>query len=478
MNELSEKEIDLISKDIDRQGLTYIQLKNEILDHICCQIEVKMDQGLMFNHAYRKVMEEMGKKRIREIQHETLNLISKKYRRMKRIMFALGVAAPILILAGAAFKVNHWPGAGIILTLALLMIGLFFLPIFVMVRIRDTRQQNQPVPLGLYLSGLIPGIITMLGTLFKVQHWPGASVMLTLGLTGMAFLFLPMYASYRIREAGEKNEQINKKLWIGGTVAGILFILGALFKIMHWPGAGIVILTSWSLVGVVFLPLLVLNQLKQSENKINTFFNILVVSTSIAIFFVALIGRMPQYQKDVFELSDNNYIENSLYFQSASDELVSSSRAENSDNMEKLVGIQTKADHLVDYIQTLKISLIEYASEENAVVMDQQGRIDLSQLQFYFVSEHPYDLIVNEEGNRLYSMLSEFRAYIVKVTGDDKLEHFIQEQLKLESSRGEGADEWARYCFTGPYLHSVNMLSMYESVIRMLEYELMRELNG
>jgi hypothetical protein len=476
MNELSEKEIDLISRNIDQQGLTFIQLKNEILDHICCQIEVEMDQGLLFNHAYRKVMEEMGKKRIREIQHETLSLISKKYRRMKRIMFALGVAAPILILAGAAFKVNHWPGAGIILTLALLMIGLFFLPIFVMVRIRDTRRQNQPVPLGLYLSGLIPGIITMLGTLFKVQHWPGASIMLTVGLIGMAFLFLPMYASNRIREAGEKNEQINRKLWIGGTVAGILFILGALFKIMHWPGAGIVILTSWSLVGVVFLPLLVLNQLKQSESKINNFFNILVVSTTIAIFIVALTGSLPRYQKDLFELSDNNYIENSIYFKSASDELVSSYRSENSDNLEKLLDIQTKADKLVEYIQTLKSGIIEYVSVENAVVMDQQGRIDLSELQFYFVSGHPYELIVNEEGNRLYGMLKEFKAYAVKLTGDDKLERFIEEQLKLESSWGEGADEWARYCFTGPFLHSVNMLSMYESVIRMVEYELMREL--
>ncbi len=478
MNELSEKQVNLISEDIDQQGLTYVQLKNEILDHICCQIEIEMEQGLLFNQAYKKVRKEMGKKRIREIQHETLSLISKKYRRMKRIMFALGVAAPILILVGAAFKVFHWPGASILLTLALVITGMIFLPIFVMVRIRDTRKQDQPVPMGLYLSGLIPGMITILGSLFKVQHWPGASVMLTLGLVGLAILFLPMYASYRIREAGKKNELINKKLWIGGTIAGILFILGALFKIMHWPGAGYVMIASWSIVGVVFLPLLVLNQLRQTENKINTFFNILVVSTTIAIFILALARSMPRYQKDVFALSDNNYIENSIYFKSASDELVSFYRSENSDNLEKLLDIQTKADNLVDYILTLKSGIVEYVIEEDAVVMDQQGKIDLSELHFFFVSEHPYDFIVNEEGNRLYSMLNEFKAYAVKLTNDDNLERYIDEQLKLESSWGAGADEWARYCFIGPFLHSVNMLSMYESVIRMVEYELMRELKG
>ncbi|MEX0981007.1 MAG: hypothetical protein WD577_11460 [Bacteroidales bacterium] len=53
-------------------------------------------------------------------------------------------------------------------------------------------------------------------------------------------------------------------------------------------------------------------------------------------------------------------------------------------------------------------------------------------------------------------MLNEFKVYAMMLTTDDK----------LESSRGEGADEWARYCFIGPFLHAVNMLSMYESVIR------------
>ena len=79
MLELTEQEIDRISSEIDQQGLTYTQLKNEILDHICCNIEAEMEQGLTFNEAYRKVKSEMGKKRIRQIQDETLYLISKKY---------------------------------------------------------------------------------------------------------------------------------------------------------------------------------------------------------------------------------------------------------------------------------------------------------------------------------------------------------------------------------------------------------------
>ena len=119
MHELNAQEIDQISLDIEKQGLTYTPLQNELLDHVCCQIEILMETGMTFNEAYRKVRTEMGKKRVRQIQHETLSLISKKYRRMKRTMNVLGVIAPLLLFIGLTFKLFHWPGAGILITLVL-----------------------------------------------------------------------------------------------------------------------------------------------------------------------------------------------------------------------------------------------------------------------------------------------------------------------------------------------------------------------
>ena len=147
MLELTEKEIDKISSDIEQQGLTYTLLKNEILDHICCNIEAEMEQGMTFNEAYKIVKGEMGKKRIRQIQDETLFLINKKYRRMKRLVNVLGVAVPIIIIIASIFKVMHWPGGGLLISLALFVTGAVFLPMFVMVRIRDTRKQDEPVPM-------------------------------------------------------------------------------------------------------------------------------------------------------------------------------------------------------------------------------------------------------------------------------------------------------------------------------------------
>ncbi|MES2701388.1 MAG: gliding motility protein GldL [Bacteroidota bacterium] len=57
---------------------------------------------------------------------------------------------------------------------------------------------------GKYLKNLIIGLgasIVLLGALFKIQHWPGASVMLTSGMCTEAFIFamlglLPPHADY------------------------------------------------------------------------------------------------------------------------------------------------------------------------------------------------------------------------------------------------------------------------------------------
>jgi hypothetical protein len=287
MYELKEKEIDKISLEIDHQGLTYTLLKNELLDHICCNIEEEMENGMPFNEAYRKVKQQMGSRRIRQIQDETLYLINKKYRKMKKTMYGLGIAIPILIGVAVLFKLQHWPGANVVFSLALFSMAILFLPIFAMVRIRDTREQNEPVPLGFYLTGMIAGMLTIIGSFFKIQHLPGAGPMLTLGLGTLALAVLPMFAVLKIRTARSNNEPVNTTFYVLGVIAGILLLAGGLFKMMHWPGAGTVLLVSWMAVAVVLLPLLIFNILKQEGNRLNNFLLVLLAFSCIALLLLA-----------------------------------------------------------------------------------------------------------------------------------------------------------------------------------------------
>lgn len=469
MLELREQEIEKISVDIDQQGLTFVPLKNEILDHICCQVEEKMDQGLTFNEAYREVRTEMGKKRIRQLQDETLTFISKKYRRMKRTMYALGVAAPIILITAAIFKINHWPGAGVLITAALFITGILFLPVFVMVRIRDTRRQDEPAPVGLYLTGMIAGILTIVGTLFKVQHWPGASVLLTIGLAGTALLFLPMHAAYRIRESKEKNIGSNKRIWIGGTVAGVLLILGALFKIMHWPGAGIVIIISWSLVAVILLPLLVLNQLKQEQHRVNNFFTTLLVALSVTVFILALINTTPWYYVTGYFAIDHQLAGTSNYLSSTSD--TPASEELSAENL-TFSSLGVLAEEISVYTRQIRQELVDMYSEEEDHPVKEGGMIDVREMYHVGKSSRPYNLVMERDNNKLSEMLNSFREQALTMEPNEELEHFINTDFSFNIPEPFDPDEWWEHCYTGPLFHSLAVLASFETAVRLVEREL------
>jgi len=48
-----------------------------------------------------------------------------------------------------------------------------------------------------FISGALFSSLTILGVLFKIQHWPGASILLVLGLAGLAIIFIPSFAKYK-----------------------------------------------------------------------------------------------------------------------------------------------------------------------------------------------------------------------------------------------------------------------------------------
>ena len=59
---------------------------------------------------------------MKEIQEETLYSVDTKYRNMKNTMKISGVAGTIMFGFAAMFKIQHWPGAGILMSLGALML--------------------------------------------------------------------------------------------------------------------------------------------------------------------------------------------------------------------------------------------------------------------------------------------------------------------------------------------------------------------
>ena len=48
-----------------------------------------------------------------------------------------------------------------------------------------------------YVSGALTSMMALLGILFKIMIWPGASILLVLGIAGFALIFIPSFAKYK-----------------------------------------------------------------------------------------------------------------------------------------------------------------------------------------------------------------------------------------------------------------------------------------
>jgi hypothetical protein len=116
-----------IKADLVSRGLSYEPLLDDLLDHVCCWVEESMESGKEFESSYSHALDSIGEGRLAEIQHQTFLNLDKKFQLMKNFTYVFGLSAAILTILGSFFKRMHWPGAGIMITVGMMLIVLVFL---------------------------------------------------------------------------------------------------------------------------------------------------------------------------------------------------------------------------------------------------------------------------------------------------------------------------------------------------------------
>ena len=288
MPELSLQNIEQISHDISRQEISFSHLLDELIDHVCCDVENEMLSGLSFSEAYQRVKLKIGHDCFRQIQKDTLYAVDFKYRNMRNTMKISGIAGTVLFGLAALFKIQHWPLAGVMMTLGAFILALIFLPSALGVLWKETHNKNRIL---LFVSGFIAGAFFITGTLFKVQHWPGADVVIMISVLAALLLFFPAVISMIL-----KDEEIKKIRGVAFTAAtgAIIYLLGMLFKIQHWALANILIFIGSIVLGIIALPWYTRITFKEEKN-INGRFIFLVVAFLAIIIPGALINNSLQY---------------------------------------------------------------------------------------------------------------------------------------------------------------------------------------
>jgi sugar phosphate permease len=138
--------------------------------------------------------------------------------------------------------------------------------------LKSTKMKTQKV-LNITAFALV-----VIGLLFKSLHWPGANIAILLsGVTMLLTLF--MFAMKDNTEAGIKD---SLNIFMVGTLS--LWIIGAIFKILHWQGAQLLVIIAY-ILNVLF-PLVLL--LQKNEFKISRQFLI-----TLLIFMLLVLGSIP-----------------------------------------------------------------------------------------------------------------------------------------------------------------------------------------
>lgn len=221
MRSLSDEQIDFIAEDIRTRGVFTQSLQEDLLDHICCFIEEQDDDERPFGEVYRQALDAFGQSGLQGIQDETLFLINQPYQNvMKKFAYITGAIASISLVAGALFKLQHWPGANFLLLIGTLTLSMFFIPYFFYVNLKEQTEKKNKV---IAAFGLITALFLCAGALFKLMHWPGAIIMI--GGFGLFFLiFLPLYIMNGVRNPQTKVSSISNG-FLFAAIGGFVMLL-------------------------------------------------------------------------------------------------------------------------------------------------------------------------------------------------------------------------------------------------------------
>jgi MFS family permease len=221
---------------------------------------------------------------------------------MKKASNIVGFIAALLLFATVVMKSNHLPGAGIAMALSGFAISAY-LPFFILYNPNgeiDKRKRRAKI-LGAIAAALINLAIT-----FKFQHWPGANVMLVLGLLSFALIFIPMLLKQKLKEENTERQTLMNTL---GATGLTLFSLGLLFKIMHWPGASVMLGLSVFFLFFGYFLLYLLDKNIDSDVKTaylrKAFFSI-IIGSIVATFILLDLNRPINREQQPQAMLDNS----------------------------------------------------------------------------------------------------------------------------------------------------------------------------
>lgn len=185
----SSEHLDAIQEFVEQSPISRSQMRENIIDHLCCAVEYRLLNGVDFEEALESSITEFAPNGLKEIEHETHLLLNYNSIFMKKITYGSGFAFSFMASVGIFFKILHYTGANELVILGFGGLAAIFIPLLSLTRNVLGKPRMEKIRETIFLISLL---FLSIGAVLKIFHVAGANETLLLGTAGFSLGFLPL----------------------------------------------------------------------------------------------------------------------------------------------------------------------------------------------------------------------------------------------------------------------------------------------
>lgn len=258
---------------------------------------------------------------------------------------------------------------------------------------------------NIYLLGILVAILLIVGGVFKINHWYGSAIILTVSIFFFLLVFLPAALINNYRANGKKK----KALYYAAFITLFVIFLAAIFKILHWPGGSVLLVAGMLMPIVLFLPVYLYFNKKEEEESLANFLYIIffLVGMSAMTGFLA-VDVSKEILVDTIRVTDISEL--SEYYNLKTKLLKTYKTNETFDDIYK------KSDALIQWIEKMKDEIVRSAKAKNINAINENGSLEVWYLDGLSNRDAAIEIIVNQEnGVRLKKEIDNFYSYLLTI---------------------------------------------------------------
>lgn len=199
MIKLTPEQIDRIELYVIQNKITIPSLRNDLIDHLCCEVEMRASHDEDFERSFEEAVRELAPDGLYQIEQQTEFLLHPNKVIMKKLTYFIGLAATISMSMGLTLKILHMPGGEQLVNYGFFAFAGIFMPTVIY------RKLTQRSPLSnVEKLKLVLGNVSAIGFVFtlitKLTHqFDIATIAFFCTATLFSFGFLPLhfYEMYR-----------------------------------------------------------------------------------------------------------------------------------------------------------------------------------------------------------------------------------------------------------------------------------------